>query len=207
MPITTDLSWDALVLYAAGAALILLILFQIPYVGRLLRALLSFAVLAVAILLLLQQAPFDPLLSRAAAALGLDRQEVVGGEVRVPMSRDGHFWAETRINGLERRMLIDSGATITALSTRSAKAAGVEPDAAFVPILMQTANGTVRADAGTIARLDVGGIEARELKTVISPALGDTDILGMNFLSALASWRVEGRTLILVPKPHGQPQS
>src|SRR3546814_10399038 len=64
---------------------------------------------------------------------------------------------------------------------------------------MKTANGTVRADAGTIDRLEIGGIEARKLKVVISPGLGDTDILGMNFLSALESWRVEGRTLILVP--------
>ncbi|SKB75158.1 retropepsin-like aspartic protease family protein [Sphingopyxis flava] len=200
MPITTDLSWNALVLYAAGAALILLLLFQIPYVGRLLRTLLSFAFLALALLLLFQQAPFDPLLSRAAAALGRDRQEVVGGEVRIPMSRDGHFWAETRINGIKRRMLIDSGATITALSQGTAKAAGVEPAASLVPILLQTANGTVRADAGEIAQLEVGGIAAQQLKTVISPGLGDTDILGMNFLSALESWRVEGRTLILVAK-------
>ncbi len=204
MPITANLSWEELALYAAGAALIVLLLFQIPYVGRLLRALLSFALLAFAVFILLQQAPFDPALSRVAAALGLDRQEVVGGEVRIPISRDGHFWAEARINGIERRMLIDSGATITALSENTAKAAGVEPDAALVPLLVQTANGTVRASAGEIAQLEVGGIAAQKLKAVISPALGDTDILGMNFLSALESWRVEGRTLILVAKPGTQ---
>src|SRR3546814_5147018 len=53
---------------------------------------------------------------------------------------------------------------------------------------------TVRADAGTLNRLEIGGIEARKLKVVISPGLGDTDVLGMNFLSELQSWRVEGRT-------------
>ena len=57
-----------------------------------------------------------------------------------------------------------------------------------------------RADTGTLERLSIGAIEARRLKVVISPGLGDTDILGMNFLSQLESWRVEGRTLILVPK-------
>jgi aspartyl protease family protein len=65
---------------------------------------------------------------------------------------------------------------------------------------MRTANGTVRAAAGTVERLEIGGIEARRLKVVISSGLGDTDVLGMNFLSELSSWRVEGRTLILVPK-------
>ena len=200
MPLTTDLPWTQLAIYAVGAALILMLLFKIPYVGRVFRALFSFALLAFGIFLILQQAPFDPNLSRITASLGLDRQEVVGEEVRIPMARDGHFWATVRLNGTERRMLVDSGATVTALSTATARAAGVGADATLVPLLMKTANGTVRADAGTLDRLEIGGIEARKLKVVISPGLGDTDVLGMNFLSELQSWRVEDRTLILTPK-------
>ena len=200
MPLTTDLPWTQLAIYAVGAALILMLLFKIPYVGRVFRALFSFALLAFGIFLILQQAPFDPNLSRITASLGLDRQEVVGEEVRIPMARDGHFWATVRLNGTERRMLVDSGATVTALSTATARAAGVDADATLVPLLMKTANGTVRADAGTLDRLEIGGIEARKLKVVISPGLGDTDVLGMNFLSELQSWRVEDRTLILTPK-------
>ncbi|QCB55747.1 TIGR02281 family clan AA aspartic protease [Sphingopyxis sp. PAMC25046] len=200
MPITTDLPWETLAIYAVGAALILVILFKIPYVGRVFRALFSFALLAFGIFLVLQHAPFDPNLSRVTESLGLDAQDVVGDEVRIPMSRDGHFWAEAEINGTKRRMLIDSGATVTAISPATAAAAGVAADATLVPILMQTANGTVRADAATVDRLSIGGIDARKLKVVISPGLGTTDVLGMNFLSDLQSWRVEGGTLILLPK-------
>jgi aspartyl protease family protein len=205
MPFSTDLSphlsGNQLAIYAVGAALILVILFKIPYVGRVFRALFSFALLAFGIFLILSQAPFDPNLSRITASLGLDRQAVVGDEVRIPMSRDGHFWATVKLNGTETRMLVDSGATVTALSESTAAAAGVKADATIVPLLMKTANGTVRADAGTLDLLELGRIEARGLKVVISPALGDTDILGMNFLSKLQSWRVEGRTLILTPQP------
>ncbi|WP_422060834.1 retropepsin-like aspartic protease family protein [Sphingopyxis sp.] len=204
MPDPTDLaphfSSNQLVVYAVGAALILIILFKIPYVGRVIRGLFSFALLAFGIYLVLQQAPFDPNLSRITASLGLDRQEVAGDEVRIPMSRDGHFWAEVRINGDKRRMLIDSGATVTALSQATATATGVEADDTLVPLLMKTANGTVRAKAATVDRLDIGNITVTRFKVVISPTLGDTDILGMNFLSQLNSWRVEGRTLILEPK-------
>lgn len=199
MPITTDLPWNQLAIYAVGGALILGILFKIPYVGRVFRALFSFALLAFGIFLVLQQAPFDPNLSRITASLGLDAQEVVGDEVRIPMGRDGHFWAKVDLNGVERRMLVDSGATVTALSEATAEAAGVKADTTLVPLLMKTANGTVRADAGTIERLAIGGIEARKLKVVISPGLGNTNVLGMNFLSELQSWRVEDRTLILTP--------
>lgn len=209
MSITADLaphlSRDQLAIYAVGAAVILVILFKIPYLGRALRALFSFALLAFGIYLVLQHAPFDPNLSRVTASLGLDKQEVVGEEVRIPMGRDGHFWAKVRLNGVEKRMLVDSGATVTALSEATAAEAGVAADAKLVPLLMKTANGTVRADAGTLDRLTIGAIEARGLKVVISPGLGDTDILGMNFLSELRSWRVEDRTLILLPKSPASP--
>ncbi|MDR7060474.1 MULTISPECIES: TIGR02281 family clan AA aspartic protease [unclassified Sphingopyxis] len=201
MSLTTDLAWEQLAIYAAGAALVLILLFKIPYVGRVLRGLFSFALLAFAIFLILQHAPFDPNLGRLTSAIGLDRQQVVGSEVRIPMARDGHFWVDAEINGIKRKMLVDSGATVTALSPETAREAGVEADATLLPLLMQTANGTVRAKAGTVDALAVGAIEARRLKVVISPALRNTDVLGMNFLSQLSAWRVEGRTLFLVPPP------
>ncbi len=201
MPIAVDQPWQQLALFAAGAALLLFLLFKIPYVGRALRMLFSVALLAGAIFIFLQQAPYDPALSTMHKRLGFDSQEVVGEEVRIPLHRDGHFWATVRLNGIEQRMLVDSGATITALSPATAAAADVASDATLMPLLLKTANGTVRATAGTVERLQIGTIEARNLKVVIAPGLGDVDVVGMNFLSELQSWRVEGRTLILVPKP------
>lgn len=199
MPISIEPGWQHLALYAVGAAIMLIVLFNIPYVGRLLRSLFSFALLAFCLFLLLQQAPFEPGLARLTTRLGIDGQEVNGGEVRTRMSPDGHFWVRATINGVERRMLIDSGATVTALSARTAQLAGVEPGGGLLPVVMQTANGMVPARPATLKRLELGNITASNLKVVISPALGDVDVLGMNFLSQLASWRVEGRTLIMVP--------
>lgn len=125
-------------------------------------------------------------------------QEVVGGETRVVMDPDGHFYARVAVNGVERRMLVDSGATTTSLSAATARAAGVELDGAF-PVMIDTANGTVEARRGSTDTIRVGSITARELRVVVSPAFGDTDVLGVNFLSRLGSWRVEGRTLVLTP--------
>ena len=33
----------------------------------------------------------------------------------------------------------------------------------------------------------------------IAPNMGETNVIGMNLLSRLASWRVEGTTIVLVP--------
>ena len=142
---------------------------------------------------------FDPWLGRAASALDMDEQKVAGQETRIRMSRDGHFYVRARIGGVERRLLVDSGATITALSPATAAAAGVEVKPAVFPVLLKTANGTIRADTGEVPELRFGNVVARDLAVVVSPAFGDVDVLGVNFLSRLKSWRVEGRTLILTP--------
>ncbi|WEK42766.1 MAG: TIGR02281 family clan AA aspartic protease [Candidatus Sphingomonas colombiensis] len=134
------------------------------------------------------------------ALFGRD-QHVVGSTVRITMASDGHFWATARINGVARRMLIDSGATTTALSTASAVATHVAIDDGPFAAAIETANGPVQAQRGRIALLELGGIVARDLPVVVAPEFGDMDVLGMNFLSQLASWRVEGNILILDPKP------
>ena len=149
--------------------------------------------------LLSQRERFDPYVARIAKVLHLDDQSVVGHEVRITMSPDGHFWARVTIDGVKRRLLIDSGATVTALSTDTAGAAGLAVKASPFPMLIRTANGTIAAQTATVSRLQLGDIHASDLAVVVSPAFGDTDVLGMNFLSRLKSWRVEGSTLILVP--------
>ena len=115
------------------------------------------------------------------------------------MSADGHFWANVSINGVKRRMLIDSGATITAFSERTAAAAGLKAEPGLLPVILKTANGAAQARTATIEEMRLGNIVARDLKAIVSPGLGNMDLLGMNFLSKLKSWRVEEGTLVLVP--------
>jgi len=191
--------WQTLALYALGIAVLITLLQRLPYVGRIIRAAFSVGLLAFLIFILLQQAPYQPQLARLTERLGLDDQQVAGRELRVRMAPDGHFWAVASINGVKTRMLIDSGATVTAISQATARAAGVETGAGLTPVMLRTANGVAPAETGSIDELRVGNIVARNLKVVTAPGLGELDVLGMNFLSQLQSWRVEGGTLVLVP--------
>jgi aspartyl protease family protein len=200
MPDSLSAEWQQIALYALGAAFLLILLQKIPFVGRLVRFALSLGLLAFCLFLLFQQAPYHPELARLVGGLGLDNQEVAGGEVRIRMAPDGHFWAKVELNGVERRMLIDSGATVTAVSEATAAAASIDSQAGLVPVMLRTANGVVPARTGNVKALRVGSVTARNLKVLVSPAFGNLDVLGMNFLSELASWRVEGRTLVLVPQ-------
>jgi aspartyl protease family protein len=187
-----------------GLVILGLVLRRVPVLGRLVSILTWVAIIGALILVVGERERFDPYLSRIAGVLKIDGQEVVGEEVRIRMAADGHFWARVKLGGTERRMLIDSGATITTLSPATAAAAGLEVREPVVPILLRTANGTIRAQAAEVDELRLGTIVARDLDVVVAPAMGDTDVIGMNLLSKLKSWRVEGRTLILQPN-HPQP--
>lgn len=145
------------------------------------------------------------LLARASEKLGYEEQVVSGDTVRIKMSPDGHFWARVRVNGVERRMLVDSGATITAISRDTAEAAEIRPSLA-PPVLIETANGTVQAQPARAELVAIGPLATADLPLVVGDSFGDLDVLGMNFLSRLKSWRVEGRTLILEPRkvPRGR---
>ena len=90
-----------------------------------------------------------------------------------------------------------SSASATALSVTTAKAAGLDPDGSTFPAVIETANGRIIARVVTVKRLAIGGIVARDLRATVAPAYGETDILGMNFLSRLRSWHVNGDILIM----------
>jgi aspartyl protease family protein len=134
-----------------------------------------------------------------AVSGGLADQTITGQTVRIRMAQDGHFYADATIDGVPRRMLIDSGATTTAISVGSATAAGLAHDGSAFPAVLETANGRVIARQARVRRLSVGSITAHDLGVVVAPEFGDADVIGMNFLSRLKSWRVEGATLVLEP--------
>jgi aspartyl protease family protein len=129
-------------------------------------------------------------------------QVAEGETIRIQLSPDGHFWARATINGVERRMLIDSGATVSAISEETAQAAGIDY-ARGMPVSVSTANGTVEARRARAQRVEVGPLGTDDLTVFVASSFGDLDVLGMNFLSRLKSWRVEGNVLILEPQSGG----
>lgn len=120
-----------------------------------------------------------------------------GQELRIPMAIDGHFWVEARINGHPVKFLVDSGATMTTIDRQTAAEAGVAVSNSANQIV-RTGNGYVRVASGRAARLKVGTIERDDIGLHVT-ASDDLNVLGMNFLSTLTRWGVEGRWLVLVP--------
>lgn len=172
----------------------------LPRLGGLLQGAGNLGLVAALLLTIAQVARFTTGGDLALPQIGMPAQSVAGGETRIRMSNDGHFWLQASVNGVPRRFLIDTGATLTAIAVSTAEAAQVAEQPLRQSVLLRTANGTVRAELTTIAELRFGNIVARDLDAVVAPGIGETNVIGMNLLSRLASWRVEGDTLVLVPK-------
>lgn len=128
-------------------------------------------------------------------ATGSAGQQAVGETLRIRRSADGHFWVDAEVNGRPVRFMIDSGATTTTLSSDSATAAGVESGGGF-GVMVDTANGTVVMDRGRIERLRLGPIQRDSLPVHIANNTM-VNVIGMNFLSSLSGWGVEGDVLVL----------
>ena len=121
------------------------------------------------------------------------------GTVRLSKREDGHFWANATINGTQISLMVDSGATVTSLSAKTAKAANVRIEDNAFPVVVDTANGAVEAQRGTIDRFAIGPIQRDALPVFVAANFGNTNVIGMNFLSSLQSWKVEGDVMILTP--------
>jgi aspartyl protease family protein len=120
-----------------------------------------------------------------------------GETIRIPMAIDGHFWVSGKINGEPVKFLVDSGATMTTIGSETAARAGV----AITPgrdQLVRTGNGIIRVASGRAEQLAIGPIQRDGLRLHVAQG-EDLNVLGMNFLSSLDRWGVEGRWLILQP--------
>ena len=120
-----------------------------------------------------------------------------GEQLRVPMAIDGHFWVTGTVNGVEVKFLVDSGATMTTIGNETAERAGIavtqNPNQ-----VVRTGNGLVRVGSGSADQLTVGNIRRSDFALHVAASEG-LNVLGMNFLSTLDRWGVEGRWLVLEP--------
>ena len=86
---------------------------------------------------------------------------------------------------------------MTTIGRDTAERAGVQvserPDQ-----IVRTGNGLIRVSSGRAESLIIGPIERRDIAMHVADN-ADLNVLGMNFLSSLQRWGVEGRWLVLVP--------
>ena len=188
----------AYTLYYAMAAVMVgssLLAMRLPLAKAMKMLLAWVAIFGVAFLIFAFRGEFSSLGQRIRAeATGAPIQD--GEAVRIPIGEDGHFYVDAKLNGRDVRFMVDSGASVTTISRNEAKAAGMEIGTRRA--VVNTANGATSVVQSYADHLQVASIERTDFPVDVSEQ-EDLNLLGMNFLRTLQSWRVEGNYLVLQP--------
>ena len=113
----------------------------------------------------------------------------VRGRTPHPDGEDGHFWVRGSVNGESVKFLVDSGATMTTMSADTARAAGV---VRHEPADRRQHGQRPDHHVARLCRPPGGRLDRAERFPGRHHRQDDINMLGMNFLSSLSSWRVEG---------------
>ena len=119
------------------------------------------------------------------------------GEVRIGRAADSHFYADADVNGTGLRMMVDSGASVVALTRRDAEAIGIDVDRLPVAGSARTAGGAIPVRPVTLASIEIDGIEVRHVQAAVIDADMGISLLGQSYLSRLDAVNVEGDTMTL----------
>lgn len=117
---------------------------------------------------------------------------------RLIASRDGHFRARARAGGRDFDVLVDTGATIVALTWQTGLDLNLVRPGEIMDTRMQTANGVVLGKHVNIPRLEVEGLSVASVPAVVLPRQAlTTNLLGMSYLSRLRRFEFAQNALIL----------
>lgn len=110
---------------------------------------------------------------------------------------NGHYWAAAKVNNTQVRFLVDTGASVVALTKDDARRIGVTVRSHGEVVRLSTANGEITVPVVTLKRIRIGGVEVTNVPAVVVEEGLSTSLLGMSFLSELKSWQTTPAGLVL----------
>ncbi len=111
---------------------------------------------------------------------------------------NNHFYAEAELNGRSVNVMVDTGASMVALTYDDARRAGIYPRDSDFTGRSNTANGIARFAPVDIDRVSVGGIEVRNVRAaVMEEGKLETSLLGMSYLSKVGGVSMKSGRLVL----------
>lgn len=138
-----------------------------------------------------QMSRAEPLLAaaapeRPAASAGERRSLAINADYR------GHYIVHPSVDNYRIKMMVDTGASVVALTAADARALGIKADASARKVTLATANGTVTGFRTLLREIRLGDIIVRNVDAVVLPerALA-ISLLGNSFLSKLQGYEVQ----------------
>ncbi|WEK40174.1 MAG: TIGR02281 family clan AA aspartic protease [Candidatus Brevundimonas colombiensis] len=123
----------------------------------------------------------------------------VGTAAQVVKADDGHYWAQARIDGRAVRMLVDTGASVVALTRADAARLGVDPEPEAFIGQVQTASGLARAAPVRLTTVSVAGARVDQVEALVVEQGLEYSLLGMSYLGRLSAFEATPTGLTLRP--------
>jgi aspartyl protease family protein len=108
---------------------------------------------------------------------------VRNGVIELRQADDGHYYADTVVNGIAVTFLIDTGAGDIVLSEEDARRVGLDPASLSYSGQADTANGLVTTAPVRLKTLVLGPYEDRDLAASVNGGDLTDSLLGMRYLS------------------------
>jgi aspartyl protease family protein len=117
--------------------------------------------------------------------------------VIIPRDSRGHFQVNARIDGKQIGFLVDTGASVIALTAHDARRLGLRPSPRDYTVQVRTANGTVRAAPTQLDRVEIDDVIVRNVAALIMDEVLGENLLGLSFLSKLRRFEYSNGKLVL----------
>lgn len=119
------------------------------------------------------------------------------GDHTLDRESDGHFYASASIDGANIRMMVDTGASVIALTGPDAAAAGVYWGDDEVRHIGSGANGAVYGVPVTLREVEIGGMVRRNVQAVVIPRGLGISLLGQSYLSQIGAVEIADDQMIM----------
>jgi aspartyl protease family protein len=120
-----------------------------------------------------------------------------GADIVLQKQGNGHFYARPMIESRETNALVDTGASMIALTARDARAIGLDWSESDLQPVARGASGEVLGVPVVLDRVTLGGFEAHGVEAAIIPHGLDVTLLGQSFLSRIERVEITGDTMVL----------
>lgn len=122
-----------------------------------------------------------------------------GRSAQVLKSADGHYWAEADVDGKAIRVMVDTGASVVALTRADAARLGLELKPDDFSGTVVTASGPVRAAPIELKAVAVAGARVERVRALVVEDGLPHSLLGMSYLGRLSSFSATPASLTLRP--------
>jgi aspartyl protease family protein len=104
---------------------------------------------------------------------------------------------DARVDGRRLNFMVDTGASLIALTARDAARLGIHPKPSDFTVQVRTANGITKAAPVELGMVEVGNITVRNVRAMVQAegALSE-NLLGMSFLSRVKFTHERGKLVL-----------